>query len=169
MRKVIPYKFKLQLFHAYVYSKISYGLHCYGAACNNVLQGVQIVCNKLLKILLIKDRRFPTNELYKSCKILKINDLRNFLATKFVHRSIYPNEYTPEQLIDYFKLNIHFHNRDVRDKLKIRLPAVNSALGGTCLHWYGSFYWNNLQLDIRKISDFVFFKKTLKQCIINSY
>ena len=131
-----------------------YGLHCYGAACSTVLESVQIVCNKLLKILLIKERRFPTNDLYKDCKMLKVADLTNFLATKFVHRSIYPNEYTPQQLVYYFKLNIDFHDRDLRDKLKIRLPIVKSALGGTCLHWFGSFYWNNLDLELRNINDF---------------
>ena len=169
LRKVIPHKFKLQLFHAYVYSKISYGLHCYGAANNNVLNGIQIVCNKLLKILLMKDRRFPTNELFKSCKLLKINDLTNFLATKFVHRSIYPNAYTPEQLSYYFKLNIDYHDRDVRDKLKIRLPVVKSVLGGTCFHWYGGFYWNNLDIELRKISDFDLFKKSLKEFVLCQY
>ena len=74
------------------------------------------------------NRRFPTNELFKSCKLLKINNLANFLATKFVYRSIYPNAYTHEQLSYYFKLNIDYHDRDVRDKLKIRLPVVKSVL-----------------------------------------
>ena len=169
LRKVIPYKFKLQLFHAYVFSKIMYGLHCYGAACSTVIEPVQIVCNKLLKILLIKERRFPTNVLYKECKMLKIPDLTNYLATKFVHRSIYPNVYTPQQLMYYFKLNIELHNRDLRDKLKIRLPIVKSALGGTCLHWYGSFYWNNLDIELRNISDLDMFKKLLKQHILSTY
>ena len=169
LRKVIPYKFKLQLFHAYVYSKVTYGLHCYGAANDIVLDSVQIVCNKLLKILLIKDRDFPTDKLYKTCKLLKVNDQTNFLATKFVHRSIYPNDYTPEQLSYYFKLNIDVHDRDVRDKLKIRLPQVKTALGGTCLHWYGSFYWNSLDLELRKMNNFDVFKKLLKEHILNQY
>ena len=54
--------------------------------------------------------------------------MTNFQATKFVHRSIYPNAYTPEQLSYYFKLNIDYHDRDVRDKLKIRLPVVKKGI-----------------------------------------
>ena len=48
--------------------------------------------------------------------MLKIIDFRNVLAVRFVHRSIYPNEYTPEQLNNYFKLNADVHNRELSER-----------------------------------------------------
>ena len=169
LRKVIPYKFKLQLFNAYVYSKVSYGLHCYGAANNNVLNPVQVVCNKLLKLFLIKPRRFPTNSLYKGCGMLKLQDLTKFLASKLVHKSVYPNVHTPDQLITYFTLNSEMHNRNVRDKLLIRLPAVKSIFGQSCIHWFGAHFWNRIDMSIRLMYDFKTFKKELKLSILNDY
>ena len=76
--------------------------------------------------------------------MLKIIDFRNFPAVRFVHRSIYPNGYTPEQLNNYFKLNANVHNRELRDNLKIRVPLLRSALGQSCIHWYGRHFWNSL-------------------------
>ena len=169
LRKVIPYKFKLQLFNSYVYSRVSYGLHCYGAACKTVLNPVHVVCNKLLKLFLFKNRRFPTNELYKSCNLLQLNDLTKFIACKLIHRSVYPDANTPVQLINHFVLNANVHDRDVRDKLLIRLPFAKSALGQTSVHWYGSFYWNRINNDIRCIVDKKSFKKQLKLSILKSY
>ena len=169
LRRVLPVKFKLQLFHSYVYSKIAYGLHCYGATHKTSVKSVQIVCNKLLRILMLKDRRYPTNTLYKEFNMLKIDDFRNFLAVRFVHRSVYPNEFTPEQLKTYFKLNVNVHNRVLRDNLKIRVPLLRSALGQTCINWYGGNFWNSLDIDIRSECNLCIFKKEVKKHIINNY
>ena len=38
-----------------------------------------------------------------------------------IHKSIYPDINTPVQLRNYFLLNADIHDRDVRDKLLIRL------------------------------------------------
>ena len=169
LRKVIPYKFKLQLFNSYVYSRVSYGLHCYGAACDNVVRPIHVVCNKLLKLLLLKDRRFPTNALYFGCNLLQVKDLARFIACKLIHKSIYPDCNTPVQLRNYFLLNTDIHDRDVRDKLRIRLPFARSALGQTSVNWYGSFYWNRITLGIRMLFDIKLFKKELKLSILDSY
>ena len=166
---MLPVKFKLQLFHSYVYSKIAYGLHCYGATHKTSINSVQVVCNKLLKILMTKDRRYPTNKLYKECKMLKIDDFRKFLAVRFVHRSVYPNHDTPEQLKNYFNLNSNVTNRDLRDNLKIRVPLVRSALGQSCIHWYGGHFWNSLDIDIRSECDLCPFKNKVKKYIMNNY
>ena len=169
LRRVLPVKFKLQLFHSYVYSKIAYGLHCYGATHKTSVKSVQVVCNKLLRILMLKDRRYPTNTLYKEFNMLKIDDFRNFLAVRFVHRSVYPNEFTPDQLKTYFQLNINVHNRVLRDNLKIRVPLLRSALGQTCINWYGGNFWNSLDIDIRSECNLCIFKKEVKKHIINNY
>ena len=169
LRKDIPYKFKLQLFNAYVYSRVSYGNHCYGAANKTVVKPVQIVCNKLLKVFLMKHRKYFTNLLFKGCNLLKMNDLNKFLAAKIVHRSVYPTDNTPEQLRNYFVLNVNVHDRDVRDKLLVRLPDIKSAFGEKCLHWFGAYYWNRIDARIRNIKDIKIFKKELKTSILNSY
>ena len=66
-------------------------------------------------------------------------------------------------------LNVDIHNRELRDKLKIRVPLLRSALGQTCIHWYGGNYWNNLDLSIRSESDLCAFKKLLRNYVINTY
>ena len=148
---------------------MSYGLHCYGAACDNVVRPIHVVCNKLLKLLLLKDRRFPTNALYFGCNLLQVKDLTRFVACKLIHKSIYPDYNTPVQLRNYFLLNTDIHDRDVRDKLRIRLPFARSALGQTSVNWYGSYYWNRINSEIRMLNDIKLFKKELKLSILNSY
>ena len=117
----------------------------------------------------MKDRRFPTDELYKSCNLLQLKDLTNFKAAKFVHRSIYPSIDTPVQLRNYFTLNVEIHDRNVRDKLLVRLPRVKTVFGQSSVHWYGAFFWNRLDEGLRTNHDSKQFKKELKLYILSSY
>ena len=169
LRKVIPHKFKMQLFHAYVYSKVVYGLHCYGVARKKSIKLVQTVCNKLLKILQIKVRTYPTNKLFKENKILKLCDMKNFIATKFVHKSIYSNCNTPNQLKSYFILNTSVHEKDVRDKLQVRPPRFNRVFGTTSVQSYGGEFWNKIDLKIRSEPDLGLFKNKLKASVLETY
>ena len=144
-------------------------VYCYGAACDNVINPIRVVCNKLLKLLLIKNRRFPTNQLYKGCNLLQIQDLKNFIACKLIHRSVYPDKNTPIQLLTHFTLNVNVHERNVRDKLLIRMPFARSALGQTSVSCYGALYWNRINIGLRSINDVKLFKKALKKFILDSY
>ena len=111
-----------------------------------------------MRLFLLKDRG-----------LLQVNDLTRFIACKIIRKSIYSDINTPAQLRNFFQLNVNIHDRDVRDKLLIRLPFARSALGQTSVKWYGSFYWNRISLDIRMLYDFKVFKKELKLSILNSY
>ena len=65
-------------------------------------------------------------------------------------------------------MNVNVHDRDVRDKLLIGLPAVKTVFGQTCLHCYGAFYWNRIDLHLSNIFDIKVFKKQLKTSILMS-
>ena len=169
LRKVLPHKFKLQLFSSYVYSRVSYGLHCYGVARDCIVNPVKVICNKLLKILLLKDRRYPTNDLFKECKMLKFDDLKNVTACKFVHKSVYPDAETPVQVKNHFTLNSRVHDRDVRDKLKVRVPYVKRVFTESSIRWYGAYFWNSIDINIRKITNLNLFKKCLKKSLLDKY
>ena len=169
LRKTIPYKFKLQLFNAYVYSRISYGIHCYGVARDVILNPVQVICNKLLKLLLLKDRRFHTCTLYKETNLLQLKDLTKYVASKIVHMSVYPEAKTPTQLRNHFIVNSCLHKKNVRDKLLIKVPVAKNAIGESSVRWYGASYWNKIDLSIRKLTNVKLFKKHLKICMLKMY
>ena len=54
--------------------------------------------------------------------------------------------------------------------LRCKLSWVaRSALGQTSVNWYGSYYWNRINSEIRMLNDIKLFKKELKLSILNSY
>ena len=61
-----------------VVSKLCFGIDLYGNATKGLIDKIQIMQNKILKIILKKPKRYSTNVLHKEANILLINDLIHF-------------------------------------------------------------------------------------------
>ena len=53
------------------YSRIQYGTEAYGSCAKETISKLQIMQNKLLKLLLKWDRRTPTDLVHKGLSLLK--------------------------------------------------------------------------------------------------
>ena len=62
-----------QLYYAFIYSKIKYGIEIYGAANTTNIEKLQIMQNTLMKLILKLDMRTSTYYLHSTLKILKLN------------------------------------------------------------------------------------------------
>ena len=58
-----------------IYSRIKYGSIVTGQTTKSNLDKVQILQNKLLKVLYMKNYRFSTNKLHHDLSILKFEDM----------------------------------------------------------------------------------------------
>ena len=73
------------IYYALIYSRIKYGISVFGTACKNKLSKIQILQNKLLKVLLAKRYRYSTNSLHNELNILKVTDIARLNSLTFVH------------------------------------------------------------------------------------
>ena len=60
----------------------------YGSADNKIMLPLQTLQNKLVKVLLSRNYRTPTNEIHNDMEILKINDTYKLEVLSFVHNFI---------------------------------------------------------------------------------
>ena len=58
-----------------VYSRIKYGIEVWGMTSGTNMGQVQILQNRLLKVLLRKPYRYSTDKLHNELNILKVNDI----------------------------------------------------------------------------------------------
>ena len=65
LRHYLPKTCLTTLYDALVLSKISYAFEVYGCAATKSLKELQVLQNRILRILHFKDDRYPTNELHK--------------------------------------------------------------------------------------------------------
>ncbi len=63
IKKLIPKQYRYQLYYAYHYFQICYGIETCGIATKSNLNKIQILQNKIIKVLFNEDWLTPTNDL----------------------------------------------------------------------------------------------------------
>ena len=119
--------------------------------------------------MLLKDRLFPTDALYKECKLLKVKDMHEFVTLQFVHKSVHSTATTPENIREFYTRNMNTHDVNVRDIFLVRIPKTNNAIGEQTVHRFGAALWNKLPLHLRSLSDREVFKSNLKDYMLSKY
>ena len=76
------------LFNAFILSRISYGIEIYGMASGTILKPLQVLQNRLLKILNMKPKRYSTDLLHYEMGLLKINDIHKVRLSGLLHKYI---------------------------------------------------------------------------------
>ena len=61
IKKIVSLRISKQLYYAFIYSRIQYGIEACGSCAKETMSKLQIMQNKLLKLLLKWDRRTPTD------------------------------------------------------------------------------------------------------------
>ena len=124
-----------------IYSRIKYSISAYGFAKKENMDKVQILQNKLLQVLLEKERRTPTNELHNTLDILQVNDIFLQEISTFVCNYFQGN--LPEGFSEYFL--IMDHNYGTRgNSNSLVTPLCSTELGQKTEKFLGSKTWNKL-------------------------
>ena len=142
-----------------VYSRIKYGICAYGFAKKENMDKVQILQNKLLKVLLEKKWRTPTNEIHNKLDILLVNDIFIQEISTFVHN--YMNGNLPEVFKDYYQtINHQYSTRGNQNSLIP--PQCRTEIGKKTVKVLGCKVWNNLSQQKKSIKNSKAFRKAFR-------
>ena len=97
------------IYYTLIYSRIKYGITLYGQAGTTKLKRIQTLQNQLLKVLLGKKFRFPTDDLHHELNILKVEDITNQEILSFVH-NYFANK-LPSAFDNYYQTFANLSNR----------------------------------------------------------
>ena len=131
------------LYYTMLYSKIKYGFCVYGLTKLENINKIQVLQNSLLKVLMNKNRRYPTNQLHNELEILKLGDLYNQEISAFVCNFL--NGRLPDVFSYYFQTFSDIHDINTRDNnIRLSLPIVKSDTGKNTVKFKGCNVWNSL-------------------------
>jgi hypothetical protein len=153
------------MYFSCILSKISYGIEVYGSATHTILQPLQILQNKLLRVALNKPRDYSSTLMHKQTKILKIADIYNLATLKFVFKCV--NQTPIEAFENYFQP--HQHQLNTRNRCNIKLKKVRTELGKSTTHYKGTTLWNDLSTNMKATSDLNNFTHMVRDMLINGY
>ena len=169
LRHFVPKQCLLTLYDSLVTSKIGYGLEAYGTTETKKLNELQVLQNRILKIIHFKDRKYPTNHLHKELNIVKVHDLYRIKILKIMHQVHFNIETLPEVFKNYFKTNENSHKYETRQKSDYKIVRSNKKWRNCTIQNVGARMWNNLPPAFKSISKQKNFSKKLKENIISTY
>ena len=168
LRHLVPLESCLSVYYSLFYSKISYGIMCWGHARHEVLNQIRVMQNKIVKTMLFQPIDSRIRPLFASLNLLNVNDIFKVEVAKHVHKFIC------NTLPDVFKeqYNLISATRTIRTRAAGRSNIVvnrtNKFIGKQTSTVLGASIWNEIPDNIRTLS-FINFKDFLKRYLLQNY
>ena len=162
-----PKQILISVYYSLVYPHLCYGVIVWGSTCNYLLNRLQVLQNKCLRVIegwQIKQRIKP---LYEKHDFLNINQIHFFGVAKFMYYCVHRLQ--PAIFDDYFKsvTTVSRHRlRSVNDD-KLYLPFFKNKSSQNSIKFKGVKIWNSLPKNIRTLS-LAKFKMSCRQYVKNN-
>ena len=164
---LVPLKIRLLIYRGLIDSHLQFGSIIYGASHPKLLEPIQILQRKALRLVAMAKYNAHTDPLFKMYSILKLSDLVSLNQTVFVRQ--FKNNQLPQSFQGFFQ-NIPAAEQKSRDddyNLKSKYPSNNNLL------YYPSVQllrnWNCNSLAIKSESKITVLKSTIKTSKISNY
>ena len=126
LKDYVSAKLARQIYYSFVYSRITYGIEFYGSCAKTSPERVQILQNKLLKLLLWLHLLTSTNSLHNNMKISEIKDVYDLSLCVFINRNLQGD--CPPALKRFLSREIRHTTLATQDSLTIVVLVLSSAL-----------------------------------------
>ena len=153
------------IYYTIVYSRIKYGISVYGQAGTTKISKIQVLQNKLLKVLSGNKFRYPTDKLHNEFGLLKVADIASQEILTFTYN--YFSNNLPSVFQNYFVTFAESHAIGTRNsKNHIRKIKRNTHMGANSVKAKGAELWNNLINDITTVPNTKQFRKKYKEYLL---
>ena len=171
LRHFVPKVCLLSVYYAVFQSYFQYGCMLWSQSTAKNLNRIRVLQKKGLRILNFSHYNSHTNNLFKDCKILKIDDIIKNEQIKFAFQFI--NNSLPIDLNSLLQINVNRYNTRNMSKGGLVIPKIKTlAYGERSLRYSIPKNWNEFlkQIDdIKNIKTLSMLKKMLKNLALNLY
>lgn len=151
LREILPKNILKMVYYALAESILRYGISIWGGTYVTNIEMIKSSQRYLLKVILHKDKRYPTNLLFEEFDVLDITQLyiHSVLSFTYKNRDI-------KEIIG--------HQYQTRNKSKecIRTPQISKTSTQRFITYFGPKCFNILPLEIRQINNKALFNKKAK-------
>ena len=164
MKHYVTQKLCRQLYFAFVYSRIKYSIEIYGACSNKLIEKLQVIQNKLLKILMGRERRTPTDIIHSDLRVLKVKDIYAVNTLAFVNNCMMGE--CPNIFKEYYVYrNMVYNLRHT----PLYVPRTRTVMGALSTKITGARLWNTYQENCGRWYLTKSFKRNLTRYIYGTY
>ena len=166
MKQIVPRRVLKQLFYAFIYSRFTYGIICYGSAYQNQIQRVKNLIRRALKLVLNCDTLTP--EICKTERLFDFDTAYKYFCSINMYRIIQlkNHDFLATKILSY-QINHNHETRSVQNQ-NLNLPFYRLTKCQRSFLYNGTNIWNSLPLNIRTLqADLNSFKKLTKRHLLS--
>ena len=154
-----------QLYYAYVYPHIYYGIEVFGTCNKTVMQTLQVAQNNILRIFLHTNRRYSATEMHNKLGLLKISDVFQTAVLSFVYKQ--RCRILPQVFNDYYHVVSDRVTRS-RKNNDLHIEFARTTCKMKSIKILGARLWNDLPSNIKEATCIKQFKKRVKHFKLNN-
>ena len=164
-RKYLDEDSLLTLYHCFIYPFLIYCNHIWGNTYKTNLSTLQVLQNRILRIITGSKPRCHIDPLHKKLGILNMFEMNIFITGMFMYKI--HNQDVPHVFDGFFTYNYEVHDHDTRISNHYHVPHVKSNLSAFSIKYHGVIIWNKiLKAKLNPDSSELSFKVMLKKCIL---
>ena len=153
------------IYYAFIYSRIQYGIEVYSSCSETHINRLQVIQNKLLKLILKLDRLTATNILHKEINLLKVTHIGESSVLGFVNTVLCGQ--CPAIFLSYYKIKRNAY--DLRTKGQLVTPQTRIQFGDRAVKVKGCLLCNRINKNMLKHRFSKSFKDNLVKYYISTY
>lgn len=160
--RCIPRKLRITIYNALVKPHLLYLIEIWGSAAKTRLEKLQVLQNKIIKILFNYNFRTETAKIYRETKLMNIKQLYIYNTCIFIRKTIKNKIHTEIKFIKRKKVG----RPCTRRASFIVLPNARTRYGQTSVTYEGASLFNKIPSQIKNIDSYYVFKKKLAKHIV---
>ena len=158
------------LYYSLIFRFLIYGVPVWGLTFPSFLTPLSVIQKKAIRIISFSEPRSHSEPLFKSHKILNLNDVIKLQVLSIVYQ--WSHNLLPRCFSDYFKFGSSVHSYSTHQSCdgNLYVTSVNTTQYGLRSRKFtGSCLWNSVPLNITKSNSFSLFRKALKNYMLDCY
>ncbi len=170
IRHYIPLQPLTSLYNPLFSSFLCYGITAWGLTYDTYLKPLYLLQKKILRCISFSHFAAPSSPIFRSLKILKLEDIIHSNILMFVYKAL--NKVSPTCFHSYFTLNSSVHRIGTRQVTRgdlFKSFKITTLYGLKTIKYFGSKLWNTIPLFIRVSTSTSVFRSSLKTFFIDSY
>ena len=164
VRKRVPQKVLLLLYHSLVATHLRYGIASWGSAKTTALAKLRKLQTKILRYMTFTPNDTDVSDQFNKLKLLVFDDMFTLEVSKFMHR--YSKTTLPSSFDEYFRTIEHHYNTRTRANSGLVLPRPRTDSGKQSIKYSDVKIWSAIPLDIRNTSSYENFNTLMKSYLI---
>ena len=163
--KILPREALKLIYYSILHPHLQYCNVLWSNASKSVLEPLFRTQKKSIRKICNAGYLEHTNDLFKSLKILKLNELKVLETAKFVKKEM------SKPASKYFTPRTNNHPMLLRNNnsLAVNVPQPRTDRSKKFVTYSGAIIWNNIPFQIQNTRNLVTFKIKLKKFLINQY